>query len=110
MQWATFFSAQGIMIAVALLAQFPFMPLQHLLLIILVHSFINNGDFMSYQHLSDSWYSDLLFESLERVKNMAVYIFPVLIYNHNNSNSMQQLITLASYQVKSLITFNTYAR
>lgn len=31
------------MIAVALLAQFPFMPLiQHLLLLILVYSFINN--------------------------------------------------------------------
>lgn len=58
---------------------------------------INNRDFMSYQHLSDSWYSDLLFESLERVKNMAVYIFPVLIYNHNNSNSMVCTINNLSF-------------
>lgn len=42
---------------------------------------------MSYQHLSNSQYNDLLFESLKRVYNMVV-IIPFLIYNHNNSNSM----------------------
>lgn len=77
------------MIAVVLLAQFPFMPLiQHLLLLILVYSFINNELYVIPTLVQFTiLYNDLLFESLKRVYNMVV-IIPFLIYNHNNSNSM----------------------
>lgn len=51
---------------------------------------------MSYQHLSNSQYNDLLFESLKRVYNMVV-IIPFLIYNHNNSNSMVSTIDNLSF-------------